>query len=341
MARMEELQHEALIINEFLSLALEEASAINKVSEMGATLCSDADDSFISSVIDGAQIQGNEAADGNADQVAQPQVDAEEILRQILTTKIVNLRQCMDGRQRPELKRNAFYVIYETVAQLLGNRHSAAIHKKSESLVIYSSRDGDPWRMVIEPKVANYLDVNGEQFDDIDESSQRRQRRKNGVLCPGILIANVDQNSNLNLTPYKENHTLTTHVVYGIRCRICRSSVKYVGETEETVHVRVCTRHGAEVPKYIDEEFCQQKSARKRPMYEHAAQHFKDLPADTNPRDAFGLIMDVIVLSIVPKPTDIDNDKRLSWECFWMFFFRARIHFEGWSQRCRVYRHSI
>ena len=28
-------------------------------------------------------------------------------------------------------------------------------------------------------------------------------------------------------------------------------------------------------------------------MYQHAAQHFKDLPADTNPCDAFGLIMDV------------------------------------------------
>jgi hypothetical protein len=63
-------------------------------------------------------------------------------------------------------------------------------------------------------------------------------------------------------------------------------------------------------------------------MYEHAANHFRyDLPENTQPRDAFRQVMEVILLPIG------DDDDLRSWESFWQFFLHCRKYFWGWSQR--------
>ena len=219
---------------------------------------------------------------------------------------------------------STFYLIYRIASQLFSNGYIA--DNGQNGSVVISSRDRS-WSEVIEYKIPDFLDVPNQlikQQFHLDERSS----------CPTILLAEFDQNSNIQLSPYQGDHHDAINVIYGVRCRICdpqsdgSRDVKYVGQTTQTLHDRVCNQHAGSVPKYTDKKLS--KSAPNRPMYEHAAQHFKKkhLPRDSTPRDAFSLTMDVILL-----PVTDDSDLR-SWECFWQFFLNARTNVIGsWSQR--------
>ena len=71
------------------------------------------------------------------------------------------------------------------------------------------------------------------------------------------------------------------------------------------------------------------EDAPSRPMYQHAAQHFQNLPPGTEQRDVFRQVMDVILL---PTGNIESKDDLRPWEVFWQFFFHCRNFFSGWSK---------
>jgi hypothetical protein len=206
---------------------------------------------------------------------------------------------------------------------LLSNGHSINFARPLESLVI-SSNDGS-WLEVIEYQVSDDLDVN-------DQMIRQEFPLNPNSPCPTVLSARFQSDSRLVLSQ-QENHVAATNVIYGIRCRLCDRrlgpyNINYVGQSERSAHKRVCDEHSGTVEKLINNEPNDTEDQPPRTMYNHVVQHFRnDLPRDSLPRDAFRLMMEVILL-----PIGSDVDLR-SWECFWQFFCHCRKFFWGWSQR--------
>ncbi|KAK4015683.1 hypothetical protein OUZ56_030657 [Daphnia magna] len=252
------------------------------------------------------------------------------VLRQRLTELLNRIRQFIsreDGRQWSradrQFQRESFRQIHEIVSELISNGHSVAIRNDNLELVIYS-RDGS-WRIGIEYQVVDFLDIHdqliGQQFP-LDPASS----------CPTVLSAEF-QGSGLHLTR-QVDHGGHTNVIYGIRCRLCDrrlgpGNISYVGQTTRSVHARVCLEHARSVANAINDEVYDSGEASRRPMCEHAANHYQnnDGPRDTQPRNVFREVMDVILL-----PTGGQDDLR-SWECFWQFFLHCRKYYWGWSKR--------
>ena len=138
-----------------------------------------------------------------------------------------------------------------------------------------------------------------------------------------------------------------TDVIYGIGCRLCDrqlgnpvingflsrldlidpskiglGNINCVGQTTRSIRLRLRREQAGPVANTINEE------AAIQPTHEHATEHLQkgDLPPGKQPRDAFRLMMDVIILLTVGE------DLR-SWECFWQFFCHCRRIVWGWNQR--------
>jgi hypothetical protein len=228
-------------------------------------------------------------------------------------------------------QREIFYEIYTVVAELFSNGHSARFDSNNLRLVI-ASNDGS-WSETIEYRVAGQLDVN-------DQLIHQQFPLNRNSSCPTVLSARFGSDSGLVLSQ-QGNHADITNVIYGIRCRLCDQNdpyeinpgnnryINYAGQTGQSgLHTRVCNGHGGCIKRRIDNEGVTEDQ-QYRPMYEHAANHFRnnELPQGTQPRDAFREVMEVILLPI-------SNDGDLSsWERFWQFFCHCRTSFWGWSQR--------
>jgi hypothetical protein len=244
-----------------------------------------------------------------------------------------------------QLQREFFLQIHTIFSELQSNGYSASIQRSNQSevnLVISSppasrpASPDDPWSEVIEYQLTDYLDVPDQLIhQEFDPESSR----------PTVLSARF-QGSQLVLSPLMD-HGGATNVICGIRCRDCDRklgpcNISYVGQTTRSVHARVCGEHAREVASTIErinEARCATTpptttttttpttpTTRRRPMYQHAANHFfDDLPENTQARDVFRLVMDVIIL-----PTG--SGDLHSWECFWQFFCRCRTFFFGWSE---------
>ena len=277
---------------------------------------------------DAQQIKYSEAVDAENEQ---EENTAEAVqLRQQLKEVLQRIRRNTADQRSPEerrFKNERFHTIYTIVCHLMSNGHSLRI-LNNQTLEI-SSRDGS-WSEEIEYQVAYYLDIHYqliEQQFELDEESP----------CPTILSAEFDQKSNIQLSPYQGDHYALTNAIYAIRCWICSSNVKYVGQSEHaekgtsSIHKRVCTGHAWYAKKAIDNFNKSLPVNSSRPMYVHATEHFiqEDLPQGTQPHDAFRQTMDVILLPI--GPIESKNDLR-SWEVFWQFFLHCRKFFGGWSQ---------
>ena len=223
-----------------------------------------------------------------------------------------------------QFQREIFYEIYTIVLQLFSNGHSAAFDGLLKSLVI-SSSDGS-WSEVIEYQMADYLDVHdqliGQQFPFDLRSS-----------CPTVLSAEF-QEQRLVLSR-RGDHGGATNVIYGIRCRLCDrrlgpGNINYVGQSNRSVHQRVCGEHARAAATQVNQGSCVTKDAPGRPMYQHVTDHFQNLPPSTEQRDAFRQVMDVILL---PTGRIENKDDLRPWEIFWQFFFHCREFFWGWSKR--------
>ncbi|EFX63462.1 hypothetical protein DAPPUDRAFT_307410 [Daphnia pulex] len=221
-----------------------------------------------------------------------------------------------------QFQRESFLEIHTIVSELLSNGYSARIPSSNFANLVISSPDGS-WREEIEYQVADYLDVHDQLIDQQFPLNPQSS-------CPTVLSATFDGSHQLVLSPLMD-HGGATNVIYGIRCRKCDrrlgpGNINYVGQTIRSVHARVCGEHARSVASTINKGLSEDES--RRPMYEHAANHFRyDLPENTQPRDAFRQVMEVILL-----PIGDAGDLR-SWESFWQFFLHCRKYFWGWSQR--------
>ncbi|KAI9550557.1 hypothetical protein GHT06_005059 [Daphnia sinensis] len=256
------------------------------------------------------------------------------VLRQRLTELLNRIRQFIsrvNGRQWSradrQFRRESFRQMYDIVSELISNGHSVTIREDSY-LVIYSRHD--VWIKVIEYQLVDFFDVHDQLIG--------QQFRLFPTSCPTVLLAKF-QGSELRLTE-QWIHGFHTNVIYGIRCRLCRSKISYVGLTTRSVHDRVCGEHARSVANAITNNLYGGRAAPSRPMCEHAAYHYHngDVPPGTQPRNVFRELMDVIILPIGPPPKKDEEAKKKkrvlrSWECFWQFFLHCRKFFWGWSHQ--------
>ena len=206
-----------------------------------------------------------------------------------------------------EFKNSSFFLIYLTLSDLFNENHFASFDSKYESLFIasYNPNDQDnfkdSWNVVIEDSIAIYLDVCGQLIDQFDDSTQF-ECCKTGL---SMRKANFE-GSRLSFSTQEPNCCASNNLIYGIRCKLCKDNIRYVGQTTETAHKRVCKGHCTTT---TNEE-----------MLKHVQVH----------SSSFRDVMELIILPI----SDQNDPKKLNrWECFWQFIFRCRTRRGGWVER--------
>ena len=148
-----------------------------------------------------------------------------------------------------------------------------------------------------------------------------------------------------HLVQEEDHGGATIDVIYGIRCWLCDrqlflgflwrfdhplapyskigiGNINKVAQNTRSMRLRLRSEQIGPVANTINEE------AAIQPTHEHATEHLQkgDLPPGKQPRDAFRLMMDVIIL------LPVGEDLR-SWEWFWQFFCHCRRIVWGWNQR--------